>query len=450
MAPAFDIPPSADPNLAGTSPVGVRWADTTLVTAIGLAPARPVVRAHSAGGSAAVGGPDTAVDLNLLAAFRRSARVPLSIDLAVTEHRYCGAGSIAAAYSRSLGSLPVAAARQTTIVLRLPAVTAVPPRAPGATAAAVLGRAALVTRRLAALLAAHGVRTHIFDAAALTDHTEQLLGPPGAARRVFALTPATTPAHLRAVAADHAVAHTTALRLSGSAPHPRLDGLLGVTEVPRAGRALRAVPPGLDPLDDGADDALADLVPTDAVRATALPDLAADPISLADWRFLLGDDGVLIGAAHDGSAVTAPLISSPDHPASVIGDPRFIALLVYRCIGAGAAINLHSPQPHRWARLVDLVDDPGVLALGPARPGAAALTRVDLFDESSEDAEHWQIRLRRAVGDRAAGDWEAGPAPRTVIRGSRADPRIDLVVDGRPHRLTGAASEPERTLVAAL
>lgn len=265
--------------------------------------------------------------------------------------------------------------------------------------------------------------------------------------RTFALRPAATAATLRTAAADHAVSTTTLLRLSGPAAAPVLHGLFGVTEVPDAGRTLRSAPAAIDPLEGRQGTALRDRLPAGGVGLTQLPGLPAHPKALRDWRFPLGDDGVLVGADAAGRAVTVPLASVGHRPTAIDGDVQLIGLLIQRCIAGGAAISVHTGAPQRWARLLDIVDDPGVLALDAVHPGApTALVDIDLVDESSDD-ESLRVQLRAA----ARTEVPPAAAPWARICGSHTDPaRIDVQIGTAHFELVGVASDSERTLVEVL
>lgn len=464
---AVDVPAGADPNLADGPPVGVRADGEMLLTAVAVEPGCPVVRRHTAAASDGPLGPDTHLDLALLSHFRATCRVPVTLDLVVIEHRYCGAGTVAAAYRQTLGPLPIAAARRIVVVVRLSA-TALALAGPDATMAA-LRTTATLTRRLAALLGARGMRARPMSADDLREHTDHLLGPrlapPGsgadgettlettraqaragiATWRSFAVTPAATPTALRALAADHAVSTTTLLRLSGPAGAPLLHGLVGTTEVPGAGRVLGSVPECLGPLEDRQGPALAHRlpVPHPPRLRLRLPPLSADPAALRRWRFRLGDDGPLIGADPGGNAVTVPLFSSPQHSCELTGDASVIALLVLRCIGAGAAIGIRTADPQRWASLCRLVDDPAVLALHPARrDGSTGLVDVDLVDETGADDPMVRVRLQRCGA--MAPVWSRIDACGTDAAS------IDVAVGHAGIALTGVAAPAELALLDAL
>jgi type VII secretion protein EccE len=459
---AVDVPAGADPNLDGNTPVGVRADGDTLLTAVAVEPGTPVVRHHTTTESAALLGRDAHLDLALLAQFRASCRVPVTLDLVVVEHRYCGAGTVAAAYRETLGPLPLAASRRVAVVARLSA-TEIAPTGPHATATA-LRTAATLTRRLAALLGARGMHATPLSAADLREHTEHLLGPhlaplssngetivqttpteavAGIATwRTFAVTADATPAALRGLSTDHAVSTTTVLRLSGPLDAPVLHGLVGTTEVPGAGRILRSTPSCLDPLDGRQGLALMHRIPVPHLPRMRLPRLATDAAALRRWRFRLGDDGPLIGADPRGRAVTVPLFSSPAHSCGLTGDSAVVALLVLRCIGAGASIGVHSPDPRRWAPLCRLVDDPGVLALHPDHGGGSTgLAVVDVVDETCADDSVLRVRLQRRSRARTWAHVEASAGD-----GSR----IDVSVGGAPITLTGVAGPAELALIDAL
>jgi len=459
---AVDVPAGADPNLDGNTPVGVRADGGTLLTAVAVEPGTPVVRHHTTTESAALLGRDTHLDLALLAHFRASCRVPVTLDLVVIEHRYCGAGTVAAAYRETLGPLPFAAARRVAVVARLSA-TRIAPTGPHATATA-LRTAATLTRRLSALLSARGMRATPLSAADLHELTDHLLGPrlaplssdgetilqmtpteatAGIATwRTFALGPDATPSAMRTLSADHPVSTTTLLRLSGPPEAPVLHGLVGTTEVPGSGRLLRSTPSCLDPLDGRQGPALVHRIPVPRLPRMRLPRLVADPAALRRWRFRVGDDGPLIGADPRGRAVTVPLFSSSAHSCGLTGNAEVVALLVLRCIGAGASIGVHSPDPRRWAPLCRLVDDPGVLALHPDHGGGSTgLAVVDLVDETTADDSVLRVRLQRRTTARTWAHIEASAAD-----GSR----IDVSFGGEPMTLTGVAAPAELALVDAL
>ncbi len=479
-APPFDIPVGADPNLAGAQPVGVCWEHDAPLTAVLLAPARPSARQHGPADSAALLGTEPTVDLGVLQSFRGSCHLPLTVDLVVTEHRYCGAGPIAAAYRATLGGLPIAAVRRVVVLLRW-RITGRWPAGPGDAALAVLRMAATLTRRLAALLGAQGLRASPLSAAGLHRHADHLLGPglvPAGALhsrdgidvevsptrvgagiaswRSFALRADTPAAAVRAVTGD-AVSTTTLLRLAGPRAAPTLHGLFGVTEVAGAGRSLSAVPAGLDELAGRQDAALRTRLPVAAPPWLRLPGLPADPETLRRWRFRVGDDGPVVGATDQGRAVTLPLFSSAGRASAVIGDAQLVALLLHRCIATGAAITVRTDRAHRWSRLLDIVDDPGALALGRAAPGPpTALAEVDLLDDTPADApaDHpLTIRLVRGETTTAPpSDCTAGSAlPWARVQALSADPSsIDLRIGDARFALTGVASAAERSLVEAL
>lgn len=460
---AVDVPAGADPNLDGNTPVGVRAERAALLTAVAVEPGIPVVRRHTTAESGALLGADAHLDLALLAQFRASCRVPVTLDLVVTEHRYCGAGTVAAAYRETLGPLPIAAARRVVVVARLSA-TAVAPVGPHTTATA-LRTAATLTRRLAALLGARGMRARPLSADDLHAHTDHLLGPHLAPRsgsdgettlettptsavagittwRTFALTPDAIPAALRALSADHAVSTTTVLRLSGPVAVPVLHGLVGTTEVPGSGRLLRSTPACLEPLEDRQGPALTHRLPVPHLPRLPLPRLAADPAALRRWRFRLGDDGPLIGADPRGGAVTVPLFSSSERSCGLAGSAAVISLLVLRCIATGASVGVHSADPRRWAPLCRLVDDPGVLALHPAHhEGSTGLVDVDLVDETGADDPILRIGLQRSSTARTWARLEASGAD---------DTQITLSTRGAGIPLTGVAAAAELALIDAL
>ncbi|MFT4201850.1 MAG: hypothetical protein QM634_14085, partial [Gordonia sp. (in: high G+C Gram-positive bacteria)] len=135
--PAFDIPAGCDPNRGDDAvAVGVRWVSDTLVTAVRVDPVRPVPRAHSTAGTTPLGD-EASVDLAVLQRFRQSCRGAPTLDLTVTDHRYCGAGPLAAAYRATLGPLPIATSRRVVVVVRTRAVDPGAPAAPDPRSAAL-------------------------------------------------------------------------------------------------------------------------------------------------------------------------------------------------------------------------------------------------------------------------------------------------------------------------
>ncbi|MFT3900580.1 MAG: type VII secretion protein EccE [Gordonia sp. (in: high G+C Gram-positive bacteria)] len=471
VAPAFDIPPQSDQNLAGaaatsgaTSPVGVRWGGDTLVTAVRIEPCRPVPRVHTNSAATAIGAHSSVVSLAQLHRFRQSCRVPVSLDLLVTEYRYCGAGPLATAYRATLGPLPIAASRRTVVVLRIRGTDLC--HAPGRDAtAAALRTAAVVTRRLAAHLSAAGLRAAPLSAAGLREQTDHVLGaglvPPdavetpaglevhadeegvhgGAIRwRTLDLGPDAGPGTARALLADQPVATTTVLQLSGPPSAPELHGLVGVVEIPGAGRRVHAIPAAAT-AGTASPAALLDWLPAPGPTRANRPPLPADAAALHRWSFPVGDDGPLIGALADGRAVTLPLFAA-HRPAVVRGDTRLVGLLLGRCIASGAAISVHTAAAARWGPLLEHVGDAGVLALGATAPGASTvLADVDLVDES--DGDEWVLRISRAAGTGTSA------APWADIRG-RADGRLRAVVDGVALDLQNVAGPDECRLVAGI
>ncbi|QKT07850.1 hypothetical protein HUN08_12120 [Gordonia sp. X0973] len=468
MPPAFDLPATVDPNLTdsarGDLPVGVRWESETLVSAVAIDAVRPTPRAHTVAASRPVVGVEPTVDLAVLHRFRRSARVPVTVDLVVSDHRYCGAGPLARAYRDTLGPLPIASARRVAAVIRVRAADAAAGSS-SAPAVAALRTTAILTRRLAALLASRGLRATVCTADDLAALTDRLLGPGlmppatstgiglstdatsvsgnGVSWRTFALSRESGPAAVRGAAAGDAVSTTTVLRLSGAPHAPVLGGMLGVTEFPAAGRVWRTPSADLDPLTGRQAAALRDRLPV-AAPTVDLPRLPVDPISLARWAFRLGDDGALIGADAAGRAVTVPLAGSARHPVVVDVDESLAALLIGRCIAGGASISVHTDEPARWERLVGAVGDHGVLALG-ATTGTGALAEVALVDETdARDPE--RSRRFRLVPEQTR---EAGRRdPWAVIRGASTDPgRITLDIGPTAIDLASVAGAAECALL---
>nr|WP_283242133.1 type VII secretion protein EccE [Gordonia araii] len=457
----------------------MRWDGRCLVTVVRLDHPRPAPRVHEAGGSEALTGDDCTVNLAVLQDFRRSCPVPVEVDLVVTEHRYCGAGPLASAYRATLGPLPIAAVRRVVAVLRIPVTDLYArPRNEGSGsspsgAGFALRAATVMTRRLAARLAAHGMRATVCSADHLAEHTDHLVGPrlfprdgresfpldvqagpngvssSGVVWRTFALRPDCSPAALAAVAADDAVSTTTILRLTGPVSAPRLHGLFGTTEIPGVGRVLRSSAAAMDPLPKRQLAALHSRLPGGASLA-GTPELPAGSECLRHWRFRVGDDGPIIGADPAGRAVTLPLFSSARHPVEFAGGQWQAGLLLGRCIAAGAAISVHTAVPARWQHLLTRIDDPCVFALGAVVPGSrAALIEVDLFDESTPEPDApYRFRLTRA-GSGVPVEQDAAATTWARIDCTSEDPSsVAVALPGAGFDVATVAAAPERDLAA--
>ncbi|MFT4201166.1 MAG: hypothetical protein QM634_10595, partial [Gordonia sp. (in: high G+C Gram-positive bacteria)] len=200
---------------------------------------------------------------------------------------------------------------------------------------------------------------------------------------------------------------------------------------------LQREPDGLEQPTGGQSAALRDRLPLTGVAVPRLPELPADPAGLARWAFRVGDDGPLMGAHVDGRAVTLPLLG----PTDVAGDDALVALVVCRCIAAGAAIGIHTARPAAWEPLLNVVGDHSVLALGAVTAGApTVLAPIDLVDRSDGDVR--SVRLTRAGAPSSA-------TPLSRVRG-RVDGRIDVRAGSTGLELTNVAGVDECRLVGGL
>ena len=79
----------------------------------------------------------------------------------------------------------------------------------------------------------------------------------------------------------------------------------------------------------------------------------ADATTIARLRVVTGGAGVVVGVDQHGEPVTVRLFRPEPTRCVVVGGLRLVQLLVFRALGAGATVTVHTGRPAAWLTFVN-------------------------------------------------------------------------------------------------
>ncbi|MFW0786682.1 type VII secretion protein EccE [Gordonia sp. CPCC 206044] len=394
--PPFDIPIDTGsgrrtgPHVAADpDSIGARWAGDTLITVIRVAPGSSTLTWLTPESASVADPSGQFIPLHALADSLCSFEIRLaSIDVIGHGIRTWGTDRIAQIYHRTLGPLAATAHRTVLVVIRLnPSDCPDAIRRRGGGAVGAMRTATVATRRVAARLAAGGLKVSMLSAAEIAACTELLadgvrISDMAEHResvdhrhlrfRSAMIDPTSIVPILDTVWANAAVSTTITLRLRADPDGtPVVGGLVRFAELPSAGRTVDAWPAGLTGLPDHQFDALAAGLPIGAAgdldrRLLVSRGTDADAL-LHTLRFPAGGCGQLVGADRVGRAVAVPLFAPAVESVTIVAGRHLLGQVLLRAIAVGASVTVHTVSPARWHRLVESVGDPSRLGLHPDR-----------------------------------------------------------------------------------
>jgi ESX secretion system protein EccE len=105
------------------------------------------------------------------------------------------------------------------------------------------------------------------------------------------------------------------------------------------------------------------------MATTALTWHATAPRGLRRLTAMAGPSGVVIGRQHSGALAPVRLFRPEPTRVGVVGGSWLTALIVFRCLGVGARVEITTAMPSRWADIGQLAGAPERVAVGLSEIG---------------------------------------------------------------------------------
>jgi hypothetical protein len=105
------------------------------------------------------------------------------------------------------------------------------------------------------------------------------------------------------------------------------------------------------------------------MATTALTWHATAPRGLRRLTAMAGPAGVVLGRQHSGALAPVRLFRPEPTRVGVVGGSWLTALIVFRCLGAGARVEITTAMPSRWADVGQLAGVPERFAVGASDIG---------------------------------------------------------------------------------
>ena len=100
------------------------------------------------------------------------------------------------------------------------------------------------------------------------------------------------------------------------------------------------------------------------MTATALTWHATAPNGLRSLAAMAGPSGVVMGRQHAGALAPVRLFRPDPTRIGVVGGSWLTALIVFRCLGIGARVEITTAMPSRWADMGQLAGAPDRVVIG--------------------------------------------------------------------------------------